>query len=90
MELFENLSGETGCADCGNEPVQGSQTKKWGGGPLLLRVTMAGGREILIPFARAICKEIDVAEKRIRVELRKYLKKRTGRRPLVLPVVMEI
>ena len=29
-------------------------------------------------------------KERIRVELRKFLKKRTGRRPLVLPVVMEI
>jgi 16S rRNA processing protein RimM len=40
-----------------------------GGGPLLLRVAATDGREILIPFARAICKEIDVAGKRIRVEL---------------------
>jgi ribonuclease J len=29
-------------------------------------------------------------KERIRVELRKFLKKRTGRRPMVLPVVMEI
>ncbi|MEZ5288511.1 MAG: hypothetical protein R2712_27630 [Vicinamibacterales bacterium] len=27
---------------------------------------------------------------RIRTEVRRFLKKRTGRRPLVLPVVMEI
>ena len=27
---------------------------------------------------------------RIRTEVRRYLRKRTGRRPLVLPVVMEI
>jgi 16S rRNA processing protein RimM len=39
------------------------------GGPPLLRVEAADGREILIPFARAICKEIDVAAKIIRVEL---------------------
>jgi 16S rRNA processing protein RimM len=39
------------------------------GGPLLLRVSATDGREILIPFARSICKEIDVAAKRIRAEL---------------------
>ena len=27
---------------------------------------------------------------KIRVELRRYVRKRTGRRPMVLPVVMEI
>jgi 16S rRNA processing protein RimM len=39
------------------------------GGPPTLNVTADGGREILIPFARSICKEIDVAAKVIRVEL---------------------
>lgn len=39
------------------------------GGPPLLQVAAADGREILIPFVRAICKEIDVAAKIIRVEL---------------------
>lgn len=39
------------------------------GGPTLLQVEAADGREILIPFVRAICKEIDVAGKIIRVEL---------------------
>ncbi len=39
------------------------------GGPALLQVEAADGREILIPFVRAICKEIDVAAKIIRVEL---------------------
>jgi 16S rRNA processing protein RimM len=39
------------------------------GGPPTLKVAGAGGKEILIPFARAICKEIDVAAKVIRVEL---------------------
>ena len=29
-------------------------------------------------------------QERIRVELRRFLRKRTGRRPMVLPVVMEI
>jgi mRNA degradation ribonuclease J1/J2 len=27
---------------------------------------------------------------KVRVELRRFLRKRTGRRPMVLPVVMEI
>ena len=39
------------------------------GGPPLLQVEAADGREILIPFARSICREIDVAAKIIRVEL---------------------
>ena len=39
------------------------------GGPPLLQVKAEDGREILIPFVRAICKEIDVAAKLIRVEL---------------------
>jgi 16S rRNA processing protein RimM len=39
------------------------------GGPPLLRLKSADGREILVPFARAICREIDVAAKIIRVEL---------------------
>jgi 16S rRNA processing protein RimM len=39
------------------------------GGPPLLQVKAEDGREILIPFVRAICKEIDVAGKMIRVEL---------------------
>lgn len=39
------------------------------GGPPLLRVEATDGREILVPFARSICKEIDVASKIIRVEL---------------------
>jgi ribonuclease J len=29
-------------------------------------------------------------KERIRTELRRYLKKRTGRRPMVVPVVIEI
>jgi 16S rRNA processing protein RimM len=38
-----------------------------GGGPVLLR--LAGEKEILIPFARKICVEIDVDRKEIRVDL---------------------
>ena len=39
------------------------------GGPPLLKVAAEGGREILIPFATAICREIDIESKQIRVEL---------------------
>lgn len=39
------------------------------GGPPLLQVRAADGREILIPFARSICKQVDVASKTIGVEL---------------------
>ena len=39
------------------------------GGPPLLKVAAPNGRQILIPFALSICREIDVAAKRIRVEL---------------------
>lgn len=39
------------------------------GGPQLLAVARPGGKETLIPFAKSICKEIDVAAKVIRVEL---------------------
>ena len=38
-----------------------------GGGPVLLR--LAGEKEILIPFAKAICREIDVVRKEIRAEI---------------------
>jgi 16S rRNA processing protein RimM len=40
----------------------------FGGGPLL-DVKLEDGREVLVPFARAICKEIDVAGKTIRAEV---------------------
>jgi ribosomal 30S subunit maturation factor RimM len=39
------------------------------GGTPLLKVEAVDGREILVPFARAICREIDVAGKVIRVQL---------------------
>jgi 16S rRNA processing protein RimM len=45
-----------------------TEVEEYGGAPLL-KLEAADGREILIPFARSICKEIDVAAKTIRVEL---------------------
>jgi 16S rRNA processing protein RimM len=44
------------------------EVEEYGGAPLL-KVEAGDGREILIPFARSICTEIDVASKTIRVEL---------------------
>jgi len=43
------------------------------GGPLILEVK-AGDRELLIPFANAICKVVDPANKRIEVDLPEGLK----------------
>ena len=40
----------------------------FGGGPLL-EVRLEDGRDVLVPFARSICKEIDVAAKTIRAEV---------------------
>jgi len=45
-----------------------TEVEDYGGAPLL-KLKAADGREILIPFARSICKEIDVISKIIRVEL---------------------
>ena len=45
-----------------------TEVEEYGGAPLL-KVEAADGREFLIPFARSICKTIDVASKTIRVEL---------------------
>ncbi len=64
-------------------------------------VTSTASEEILLEGARhleTVIAECNVEERtdpglmneRIRVELRRFLKKRTGRRPMVLPVVMEI
>jgi 16S rRNA processing protein RimM len=45
-----------------------TEVEAFGGAPLL-KLEAADGREILIPFARSICKVIDVASKTIRVDL---------------------
>jgi 16S rRNA processing protein RimM len=39
------------------------------GGPSLLKIQATDGRELLVPFVHAICREIDVAAKIIRVDL---------------------
>jgi ribonuclease J len=64
-------------------------------------VSDEGTADVLAEGARVVAGTIDecsveergdpgLMKERIRVELRRFLKKRTGRRPLVLPVVMEI
>ena len=39
------------------------------GGPSLLEIRTTDGREVLIPFAKSICKAIDLSAKRIVVDL---------------------
>jgi ribonuclease J len=64
-------------------------------------VSDEGTADVLAEGARVVANTIDACgveertdpglmKERIRIELRKFLKKRTGRRPMVLPVVMEI
>jgi ribonuclease J len=64
-------------------------------------VSDEGTADVLAEGARVVATTIEEAsveergdpglmKERIRVELRRFLKKRTGRRPMVLPVVMEI
>ncbi len=55
-----------GCEVLGVGVVKGIEEY---GGPPLLKVERPDGREVLIPFAKAICREIDVESKTIRVEL---------------------
>jgi 16S rRNA processing protein RimM len=65
--LHEDLIGCTVQAQ-GNTIGVVQSIEEYGSAPLL-RVTAADGREMLIPFARAICREIDVLNKIIRAEI---------------------
>lgn len=65
--LHEQLIGCTLMAD--DEPVGVVRGVEDYGGPSHLKVETTAGREILVPFAREICREIDVAGKIIRVKL---------------------
>ncbi|MGA3190088.1 MAG: ribosome maturation factor RimM [Bryobacteraceae bacterium] len=56
-----------GCAVWNRDAKVGvvRRVEDFGGGPLL-EITLEDGRDVLVPFSRAICKEIDVATKNIR------------------------
>jgi 16S rRNA processing protein RimM len=71
--LYEDLIG---CSVEENGRVLGTieSVEELGGPPMLVLRTLEG-RELLIPFARAICREIDVAHRLIRVELPEGLEK---------------
>jgi 16S rRNA processing protein RimM len=58
-----------GCQVVGEKPLGRVVGVEEYGGPSLLKVQTEDGREILVPFAKAICREIDIASKTIRVEL---------------------
>jgi len=62
-----------GCEICAPEPLGIVRAVEDYGGQTLLRVEKyaekAAGGEMLVPFAKAICREIDVARKVIRAEL---------------------
>ncbi|MGE3276235.1 MAG: ribonuclease J [Vicinamibacterales bacterium] len=64
-------------------------------------VTDAGPEDVLAEAARHLVQVVEACgveertdpglmKEKVRVELRRFLKRRTGRRPMVLPVVMEI
>lgn len=58
-----------GCRVIAQAPVGTVKgVEEYGSAPLL-RVETADGREILIPFTRSMCREIDIAGKTIRMEL---------------------
>jgi 16S rRNA processing protein RimM len=54
---------------CEDRPVGVVRSVEDYGGPPLLKLEAADGREILVPFALSICREIDVARKIIQARL---------------------
>jgi 16S rRNA processing protein RimM len=58
-----------GCEVCAPAVVGTVRGVEDYGSQILLRVEKTSGGEMLIPFAKAICREIDVARKIIRAEL---------------------
>lgn len=58
-----------GCEIWGPQPLGIVRGIEDYGSQILLRVEKTAGGEMLVPFAKAICREIDVARKVIRVEL---------------------
>jgi 16S rRNA processing protein RimM len=64
-----DLIGCTVLPEGSGEPVGVVRSVEEYGGAPLLSVETADGREILVPFVGAICREIDVVRKIIRAEL---------------------
>ena len=64
-----DLIGCTLVEEAGGEPAGVVRGVEDYGGTPLLKVEAPDGREILVPFARTICREIDVVGKMIRVQL---------------------
>ena len=58
-----------GCEICAPQPLGTVRGVEDYGSQTLLRVEKTAGGEMLVPFVKAICREIDVARKVIRVEL---------------------
>ena len=58
-----------GCSVVAERPIGVVKGIEEYGGPPLLKVEAMDGREILVPFARAICRKIDVSAKVICVDL---------------------
>jgi 16S rRNA processing protein RimM len=58
-----------GCRVLADRPIGVVKSVEEYGGPPLLKIEAMDGREILVPFAHSICREIDVAAKVIRVDL---------------------
>ncbi len=65
----EDLVGCTVVNGDGEQPIGVVRSVEEYGGPPLLKLEAADGREILVPFARSICREIDIAGKVIRARL---------------------
>jgi 16S rRNA processing protein RimM len=66
---YAELVGSQVTVLASNEPLGVVEGIEEYGGPPLLRVRASDGREILIPFARSICKQIDPAARTIGVDL---------------------
>jgi len=84
--------------DLGQHPTRGPAGRAEGAGELQQRGTVP---ELLADGARLLSDVVEQAsveertdhgliKEKLRVELRRFFKKRSGRRPLVLPVLMEI
>ena len=80
MPLEEGAFYEADLIDCevveraSGEPLGRVTALRDSAGPGILEVTTAEGEELLVPFARSICVDIDVGARRIQVDLPEGLK----------------